>query len=178
MSAPLYDGVKRQRNAAASSAYLMCIKYSATRDVDTESDRNTKAIMLQYTRDPALAIGAALQHTRQQLCRRIDALAAQPDAGFAAGWDALVAATEAAFRHEETVMELVGYPGLAAHRAENARTLSALHHVTPGVASGEFASGRAALAALAAIVSAHRYRTVTVAAATHVRGHAAGYRKP
>jgi len=119
----------------------------------------------------APAIGAALQHTRRQLSRQIAQLAQQPDAAFASGWDAVVAATEAAFRHEESVMELARYAGLAAHRAENARTLGALHHVTPHIDGGDLAVGRAALAALATIVAAHRYGVASVPAAPHLRGH-------
>lgn len=119
----------------------------------------------------AHAIGTALQHTRKQLCHQIDLLAARPDAAFASGWSALVAATEAAFRHEESVMELVAYAGLAAHRAENARTLSALHHVTAQVDGGDTGTGRAALDALAAIVASHRYSVGLAAAELHLRGH-------
>lgn len=126
----------------------------------------------------AHAIGKALQHTRQHLCSRIDALAGASDAAFAAGWDGLVAATEAAFRHEESVMELVDYAGLAAHRAENALTLSALHHATPGVEAGVLEDARAALAALRAIVSSHRYGSFTAPAGGHLRGHGARRGKP
>jgi len=125
----------------------------------------------------AQAIGKALQHTRKHLCSRIATLEAASDAAFAVGWDGLVAATEAAFRHEESVMELAAYAGLAAHRAENARTLSALHHATPAVEAGELALGRAALAALAAIVSAHRYGTFTAPGCIQLRGHAARHGK-
>jgi hemerythrin len=107
--------------------------------------------------DTAHALGTALRRTRTQLCRQIDALAAQPDASFATGWDHVVAGAEAAFRHEESVMELVGYAGLAAHRADNACILSALHHVTPRVDDGDNGLGREVLSALAAIVSSHRY---------------------
>jgi hemerythrin len=124
----------------------------------------------------AHAIGTALQHTRKQLCHQIDELAARPDAAFASGWSALVAATEAAFRHEESVMELMAYAGLAAHREENARTLSALHHVTPQVDGGDTGIGRAALDALAAIVAAHRYSVGLATTDLHLRGHKAAPR--
>ncbi|WP_332878485.1 hypothetical protein [Massilia sp. S19_KUP03_FR1] len=120
--------------------------------------------------DAAHAIGTALQHSRKQLCHQIDQLAARPEASFASGWNALVAAAEAAFRHEESLMELMAYVGLAAHREENARTLSALHHVTPRVDGGDTGIGREALAALAVIVSSHRY-SVGSAADLHLRGH-------
>jgi hemerythrin len=106
--------------------------------------------------EAANALGTALRHTHTQLCRQIDALAAQPEASFAAGWTDLVAGTETAFRDEERVMEEVRYAGLAEHRAENACILSALHHVSPRVDTGDHGIGREVLSALAAIISSHR----------------------
>lgn len=106
--------------------------------------------------EAAHALGTALRHTHTQLCRQIDALAAQPEASFAAGWPDLVAGTETAFRDEERVMEQVRYAGLAEHRAENACILSALHHVSPRVDDGDHGIGREVLSALAAIISSHR----------------------
>lgn len=105
----------------------------------------------------ACALGAALQHTRARLARDIDYLAAQTDTGLAEGWTSMVAATEATFRQEEAIMDLAGYAGLPAHIAQDARVLAALHHVTARVEAGDIGSGRAALAALAAIVATHRY---------------------
>jgi hypothetical protein len=121
----------------------------------------------------ATALATALQHVRKHLCRQIDQLAGQQDADFATGWTKLVAATEAAFRHEETVMELAHYPGLAIHRAENARILGALHHVTPRVDAGDSGVGRAALAALAAIVSSHRYGVIPAPVEPRLHGRKA-----
>jgi hemerythrin len=121
--------------------------------------------------ETAPALGAALRHTRKQLFQQIDRLAAEDDAPFAAGWDGVVAAAEAAFRHEETIMELAHYTGLAAHRAENARTLGALHHVTSLVDAGDTAAGRAALAALGAIVTTHRYGIGMAAVDLLLHGH-------
>jgi hemerythrin len=126
-----------------------------------------------HSTGPAAALATALQHVRKHLCRQIDQLAAQPDADFAAGWTKLVAATEAAFRHEETVMELAHYPGLAIHRAENARILGALHHVTPRVDGGDSGVGRDALAALAAIVSSHRYGVIIAPVEPRLHGRKA-----
>lgn len=118
----------------------------------------------------APTLGAALQHTRKRLCRQIDYLAMQPDAAFPIGWPALVSVTEAAFRHEESIMELAGYAGLAAHRAENARILSALHHVTPRVEYGDVGIAREAVAALAAVVSTHRYAIGIAPIDLHLHG--------
>jgi hypothetical protein len=118
----------------------------------------------------AHAIGVALQHTRKSLCRQIDFLANQPDPSFAAGWLKMMAMTEAAFRHEETIMELTGYAGLAAHRAENARILGTLHHVSVRVECGDIQVGREAASALAAIVSAHRYAVGTAPIDLNLRG--------
>lgn len=121
----------------------------------------------------AHAIGVALQHTRKRLCRQIDFLANQPDTSFAAGWSKMMSITEAAFRHEETIMEMTGYAGLAAHRAENARILGTLHHVTVRVECGDIRVGREAAAALAAIVSAHRYAVGTAPIDLRLRGRKA-----
>jgi len=121
--------------------------------------------------ETAPALGTALRHTRKQLFRQIDALAAQEDGPFAAGWNSVVAAAEAAFRHEEAIMELAHFAGLAAHRAENARTLGALHHVTILVEGGDTAVGRSMLAALGAIVTTHRYGIGMATPDLLLRGH-------
>jgi len=122
--------------------------------------------------DAAHALGTALRHTHSQLCRQIDALAAQPEVSFAAGWTDLVAGTETAFREEECVMEQIGYAGLTAHRAENACILSALHHVSPRVDDGDHGIGREVLSALAAIISSHRCGVrMRPLAAVHLRGY-------
>ena len=172
-----------RRDPLATVWRLICIKYKDTKNAKQsrltthDSHEAGKTIMPTHPpADTAHAIGTALEHTRKQLCHQIDQLAARPDASFASGWSALVAAAEAAFRHEESIMELVAYAGLAAHREENARTLSALHHVTAQVEGGDTGSARAALGALAAIVSSHRYGVgvgvgVGPAAAPHLRGH-------
>jgi hemerythrin len=113
--------------------------------------------MHSHTADEAAhALGTALRHAHTRLCRQIDALAALPKASFAAGWTDLVAGTETAFQDEERVMAQVRYAGLAAHRAENACILSALHYVLPRVDGGDHVIGREVLSALAAIISSHR----------------------
>lgn len=120
----------------------------------------------------AHALDTVLRHTHTQLCRQINALAAQPEASFAAGWTDLVTATETAFRDEERVMEEVRYAGLAEHRAENACILSALHHVSPRVDDGDHGIGREALSALGAIISSHRCGVrIRPLAAVQLRGY-------
>jgi hemerythrin len=125
------------------------------------------------------AICTALRHGRKVLSRRIAELACAPDDALAQGFDALVAAVEAAFRHEELIMETLGYVHLQEHRAENAVVLSALHHVLPDVEGGDCALARQVLAALADVLDLHRLSgdlALTVAAHppdVHVRGQAA-----
>ena len=102
-------------------------------------------------------IGSAMRHARKLLCARIARLAAAPDALFIAGWPLLVAEVEAAFRHEETLMECTGHGNLQAHLADNALALCALHRITPRIEAGDTALGREALGALDAILSLHRF---------------------
>jgi hypothetical protein len=110
------------------------------------------------TRRLPAATTHALRRARKRLYRRLLAVALQPDAMFACGWAGAVAASEAAFRQQELLMDLVNDPRLRQQRADNAHLLSALHHVTPCVESGDCTIGRQALRALALIVSAQRYR--------------------
>jgi hemerythrin len=125
------------------------------------------------------AICAALRHGRKVLCRRIAELAGGPDDALGHGFAALVAAVEAAFRHEELIMETLGYVRLHEHRAENAVVLSALHHVLPDVERGDHALGRQVLAALADVLDLHRLSgdlalaTVAHPSDVHTRGRAA-----
>ena len=102
-------------------------------------------------------ISSAMRHARKHLCSRMTALAAAPHDAFVAGWPLLVAEVEAAFRHEEALMEAAGHGGLQAHLADNALALCALHRVTPLVEAGDTSLGREALAALDAILSLHRF---------------------
>jgi hemerythrin len=113
------------------------------------------------------------------LCRQIAALAAGPDDALAHGFAPLVAAVEATFRHEELIMETLGYVQLHEHRAENAVILSALHHVLPDVEQGDLALGRQVLAALDDVLALHRLSAdlalavAPPAADVRARGHAA-----
>jgi hemerythrin len=99
---------------------------------------------------------AALRHGRKLLCRRIAAMAAAPDDALARGFAALVADVEAAFRHEELIMETLGYVRLHEHREENAVVLTALHRVLPDVERGDHPLGRQVLAALDDVLALHR----------------------
>jgi len=125
------------------------------------------------------ALCTALRHGRKMLCRQIAALAAGPDDALAHGFVALVAAVEATFRHEELIMETLGYVQLHEHRAENAVVLSALHHVLPDVEGGDQALARQVLAALDDVLALHRLSAdlalavAPPAADVRARGHAA-----
>ena len=125
------------------------------------------------------AVCAALRHGRKMLCRRIGEIVSGPDDSMGRGFAALVAAVEAAFRHEELIMETLGYVHLHEHREENAVVLSALHHVLPDVERGDHMLGRQVLAALVDVLDLHRLSgelALTVAAhpsGIRVRGHAA-----
>jgi len=125
------------------------------------------------------AIGAALRHGRKMLCRRIGEIVSGPDDMVGQGFAALVPAVEAAFRHEELIMETLGYVHLHEHREENAVVLSALHHVLPDVERGDHVLGRQVLSALVDVLDLHRLSgdlALTVAAHpadARARGHAA-----
>lgn len=67
------------------------------------------------------------------------------DEEFHTAFCALVDAVEADFRDEEALMENVEDVALAAHRAEHARVLGALHHTEAKVADGDVATGRRCL---------------------------------
>ena len=125
------------------------------------------------------AICAALRHGRKMLCRRIGELVSGPDEMVGHGFATLVAAVEAAFRHEELIMETLGYVHLHEHREENAVVLSALHRVLPDVERGDHMLGRQVLTALVDVLDLHRLSgdlALAVAAhpnGTRARGHAA-----
>jgi hemerythrin len=125
------------------------------------------------------AICAALRHGRKMLCRRIGEIVSGPDDMVGRGFATLVAAVEAAFRHEELIMETLGYVHLHEHREENAVVLSALHHVLPDVERGDHMLGRQVLSALVDVLDLHRLSgdlALTVAARPaepRARGHAA-----
>lgn len=99
----------------------------------------------------------ALAHARKSLLAQVRAAAGEPDGSFPAAYTRLVAAIEAAFRHEETLMEAIGFPGVREQRRDNALLLNALHHVAPRVEAGEHGIGREVVAALPELLSLHRF---------------------
>ena len=101
---------------------------------------------------PPEAACAALRHRRRQLLDRIGALRASPDAEFARRFPDAVAAVEAAFRHEEALLELRGEACLHPRLAEHATILCALHRTAAQVERGDLALGRQVAHALAALL--------------------------
>lgn len=99
----------------------------------------------------------AMSHARNALLLRVRASAQAPDAGFDAVFLHLVAAIEAAFRKEETLMEAIGFPGVHEQRRDNALLLNALHHAAPRIEAGELEVGREVLAVLPELLSLHRF---------------------
>lgn len=102
------------------------------------------------------AICTALRHARRCLCRRLETAVAASDEVFVREFAAIVTEVEAGFRHEEVIMETLGYVHLHEHRAENAVVLSALHHVLPDVERGDHGLGRQVLGALREVLALHR----------------------
>ncbi|QOY92762.1 hypothetical protein IM543_14240 [Massilia sp. UMI-21] len=99
----------------------------------------------------------ALAHARNGLLVQVHAVAREPDQRFAPAFARLVAAIEAAFRHEESLMEVAGFAGVREQRRDNALLLNALHHATPRVEAGELGIGRDVVAALPGLLSLHRF---------------------
>lgn len=108
-----------------------------------------------HSRTPR-TVCTAVRHSRRSLCNRLERMAALPDTAFCHDFAAVVAAVEAGFRHEELVMEMLGYEYLREHRAENAVILRALHRAIPQVDSGDCALGRQLVAALRDVLALHR----------------------
>jgi hypothetical protein len=98
----------------------------------------------------------AVRHARRSLCNRLGRMGGLPDADFCHDFAGVVAAVEAGFRHEELVMEMLGYEHLREHRAENAVILRALHKAIPQVDAGDCALGRRLVAALLDVLALHR----------------------
>jgi hypothetical protein len=102
---------------------------------------------------PAIAPLVALRRCRRDLCARVAALRAQPDDAFVHDFPAVVTAVEAGFRHEETLLELLGDAGLHPRRADRAVILCALHRTLPQVEGGDIALGRQVADALDAVLT-------------------------
>lgn len=114
------------------------------------------------------AICAAIRHARKALCQRLDQAAAAADEHFPHSYASIVAAVEAGFRHEEWMMETLGYARLREQIEENAVILSALHRVMAQVEYGDCALGRQVLGALRDVMAMHRLSAdLAAAVATH-----------
>lgn len=118
----------------------------------------------------------ALTHARKGLLAQVHAAAGEPDERFPAAFARMVAAIEAAFRHEETLMETIGFPGVREQRRDNALLLNALHHAAPRVEAGELGIGREVVAALPGLLSLHRFCGLRVLATA--RGAVLALRRP
>lgn len=101
---------------------------------------------------PPAAACAALRRRRRQLLADIGALCACPDAVFARRFPDTVAAVEAAFRHEEALLELLGDACLRPRRADHAVILCALHRTASQVERGELGLARQVAGALATLL--------------------------
>ena len=111
-----------------------------------------------HSRTPR-TICTAVRHARRSLCNRLERMAGLPDVAFCRDFAGVVAAVEAGFRHEELVMEMLGYQYLHDQRAENAVILRALHRAIPQVDGGDCALGRQLVAALRDVLDLHRLST-------------------
>lgn len=105
----------------------------------------------------AHTIVRALAHARKLLLAQVRSVGGEPDARFPAAFVQLAAAIEAAFRHEEALMDAIGFPGVVEQRRDNALLLSALHHAAPRVEAGDLGLGREVVAALPDLLSLHRF---------------------
>jgi hemerythrin len=108
---------------------------------------------------PPRSVTTAIRHARRSLCSRLEHMAGLPDDAFRRDFAGIVAAVEAGFRHEELVMEMLGYERLREHRAENAVILRALHRALPQVDGGDCALGRQLVEALREVLALHRLNT-------------------
>lgn len=82
---------------------------------------------------PQMTVGnVVIDAAHKALFDEMQILLGGADAGLDAGLLCLSDRLERDFREEEALMEALDFPGIANHRAEHARVLSALHHVEPG----------------------------------------------
>jgi len=86
------------------------------------------------TRIPSLLTEMDEEHRR--VFDAIAGLAVLPQERFGTAYSALVADIEDGFRHEEQVMDLVGYANIKAHRKDHAELLALLHRLRPYLEEG------------------------------------------
>jgi hypothetical protein len=129
----------------------MCIKqiFELTRDTGDQDRYALRCIMTfnQISMSPPAAC-LALHRGRKKLRARVAALRPLPDAEFTDQFGGMVAAVEAGFRHEETLLEMLGDACLHPRLADHAVLLCALHRVAPQVESGDVDLGRQVVEAL------------------------------
>lgn len=86
---------------------------------------------------PAMETGnPSMDAAHKAMFDAMEALLSGPDSEIDAGLSVLIEKIERDFREEELIMEVIGFPGIKAHREQHARVLSALHHLAPGDAAG------------------------------------------
>lgn len=119
---------------------------------------------------PPRAACAALRHSRKLLLARVGDLLNKPDDRFAADFQAMVAAVEAGFRHEEALLERLGDACLPPRRADHAILLSALHRTAGRVEDGDVRLGRQVAHGLHAVLSLPW--AVAVPVSLHAHAHA------
>ncbi|MFC0251940.1 hypothetical protein [Massilia consociata] len=96
---------------------------------------------------------SALHHRRKLVRARVVALQSEPDGSFARHFPAVVAHVEAAFRHEEIILELLGDDCLHALRASHGLILSGLHRAMARVEGGDIGLGRQVIDAMAGVLA-------------------------
>ncbi|WP_296952627.1 hypothetical protein [uncultured Massilia sp.] len=106
---------------------------------------------------PARRIRAAVAHSRRQLAEQLRRAADAPDERFGAAYRRLLASAELRFRHEQSVMDALGFSAAGMHREGNARTLAVLRQAESAVADGDVGTGRCALGLLARVLPLHRF---------------------
>ncbi len=106
----------------------------------------------------------AMAGARKRMLARIGNTMSEPDERFPAAFARLAGELEAGLRHEETLMESAGYPGLREQRQDNAVLLAALHRALPAVEAGDLAIGRDVVAALRNLLSLHRFSGLRILA--------------
>lgn len=106
-----------------------------------------------------LPIGLArpMMLARRRLLGMVQGAARETDEGFVQAYTRLVAAVEATFRQEESLLEKAGCDAVRDTRREHALLLNALHRAAPRVEAGGLSLGREVVAALDALLSPCRF---------------------
>ena len=86
-----------------------------------------------------------MDSAHKALVDELERLGSASDEHFVDGFFALIAALEHDFQEEEALIKLINFPDPQTHRADHARALNALRHVSPRVRQGDIAAGREVL---------------------------------